>query len=204
MAWAIFSLSSSASSVFLSLLDHCEPAGTHIPYPRYTKDGGESSQPWVQALTADTVWRKSKYIRNDECIWVSSNEADAPRAYYTEWSKSEREKQIEYINVFTWNPARWLLMNLSAGQQWRHRHTQQTCGHIGEGEGGRMESSTETHTSPHAKWRASGNSLCGAELKLGALWQPREVGQGGEWQGAAIYMPKADSCWCMAETNTTL
>ena len=27
-----------------------------------------------------------------EHIWVSSNEVDEPRAYYTEWSKSEREK----------------------------------------------------------------------------------------------------------------
>ena len=26
-----------------------------------------------------------------ECIWVSSNEMDEPRAYYTEWIKSERE-----------------------------------------------------------------------------------------------------------------
>ena len=29
-----------------------------------------------------------------ECIWVSANEVDEPRAYYTEWSKSEIEKQI--------------------------------------------------------------------------------------------------------------
>ena len=34
-----------------------------------------------------------------ECIWVSSNEVNEPRAYYTEWSKSEREKQILCINV---------------------------------------------------------------------------------------------------------
>ena len=26
-----------------------------------------------------------------EHIWVSSNEVDEPRAYYTEWSKSEKE-----------------------------------------------------------------------------------------------------------------
>ena len=30
-------------------------------------------------------------------IWVSSNEVDEPGAYYTEWSKSERERQILYI-----------------------------------------------------------------------------------------------------------
>ena len=30
----------------------------------------------------------------NEHIWVSSNEVGEPVAYYTEWSKSEREKQI--------------------------------------------------------------------------------------------------------------
>ena len=29
-----------------------------------------------------------------ECIWVSSNEVDETWAYYAEWSKLEREKQI--------------------------------------------------------------------------------------------------------------
>ena len=33
-----------------------------------------------------------------ECILVSSNEVDEPDAYYTEWSKSER--QILYINEY--------------------------------------------------------------------------------------------------------
>ena len=27
-----------------------------------------------------------------EHIWVSSNEGDEPRAYYTEWTKSEKER----------------------------------------------------------------------------------------------------------------
>ena len=38
-----------------------------------------------------------------ECIWVSSNEVDEPGAYYTEWSKSERERQMLYINAYIWN-----------------------------------------------------------------------------------------------------
>ena len=36
-------------------------------------------------------------------IWVSCSEMDEPRACYTEWSKSEREKQISYINAYIWN-----------------------------------------------------------------------------------------------------
>ena len=31
------------------------------------------------------------FSHEKEHIWVSSNEVDEPRAYYTEWSKSERE-----------------------------------------------------------------------------------------------------------------
>ena len=38
-----------------------------------------------------------------ECIWVSPNKVDESRAYYTEWSKSERERQILYINICMWN-----------------------------------------------------------------------------------------------------
>ena len=36
-------------------------------------------------------------------IWVISSELDEARAWYTEWNKSEREKQISYINTYMWN-----------------------------------------------------------------------------------------------------
>ena len=42
-----------------------------------------------------------------EWIWFSSSEVDEPRACYSEWSKSEREKQISYINTYIWNLERW-------------------------------------------------------------------------------------------------
>ena len=47
------------------------------------------------------------FSHKKEHIWVSSNEVDKPRAYYTEWSKWEREKQISYINTYIWNLERW-------------------------------------------------------------------------------------------------
>ena len=34
---------------------------------------------------------------------VSSNEVDEIGAYYTEWSKSERERQMLYFNAYVWN-----------------------------------------------------------------------------------------------------
>ena len=45
-----------------------------------------------------------------------------------------------------------VLVNLLAGQQWRRRHKEQTCGHIGEGEGGTNgESCMETYALPRVK-----------------------------------------------------
>ena len=35
-----------------------------------------------------------------ERIWVSSNDMDETRACYTDWSNSETEKQISYINAY--------------------------------------------------------------------------------------------------------
>ena len=50
--------------------------------------------------------------------WVICNEVDGPRECYTEWSKSEREKQIPYANTYIWNlKEKMVLKNLGAGQQ---------------------------------------------------------------------------------------
>ena len=71
-----------------------------------------------------------------EHIWVNSNEVDEPRAYYTEWGKSEREKQISYSNTYIRNLERWYwwiylqgsngetdvenrLMDIGGGEEWQ-------------------------------------------------------------------------------------
>ena len=38
-----------------------------------------------------------------EQIWISWTEVDKARACYTQWRKSEKEKQIAYINTNIWN-----------------------------------------------------------------------------------------------------
>ena len=35
--------------------------------------------------------------------WVICSEVDGPRVCHTEWSKSERGKQIPYANAYIWN-----------------------------------------------------------------------------------------------------
>ena len=49
----------------------------------------------------------STYSHKNEDIWISSNEMDEPRASYREWSKSEREKQMSYINAYIENLEKW-------------------------------------------------------------------------------------------------
>ena len=53
------------------------------------------------------IYNGITFSHKKEHIWVSSNEVDEPRAYYTDWSKSEREKQISYINTYMWNLEKW-------------------------------------------------------------------------------------------------
>ena len=58
-----------------------------------------------------------------------------------------------------------VLMNLFAGQQWRHKHREQIYGHgagVGEEEEGgtNEETGMEAYTLPCVKQIASGNLLC--------------------------------------------
>ena len=50
-----------------------------------------------------------------QCIWVSSIEMDETITYYTEWRKSEKEKQILYTNTYIWNLGQWYWLNYLQG-----------------------------------------------------------------------------------------
>ena len=51
----------------------------------------------LQGLTNSTTQLMGQFILTT-CF-----EVDGPRVCHTEWSKSEREKQILYINTYMWN-----------------------------------------------------------------------------------------------------
>ena len=49
---------------------------------------------------------------------------DGPRVCHTEWSKSEREKQIPHINTCMWNPEEWYRWTYVRGKnRVAHTHT---------------------------------------------------------------------------------
>ena len=66
----------------------------------------------------------------NECIWVSADEVDEPRAYSTEWSKSERERQISYINAYIWNLEKYYWWTDFQGRN-EDADIEQTCRHSG-------------------------------------------------------------------------
>ena len=58
---------------------------------------------WMDKEVVIYIHNGISFSYKKECIWVSSNEVDETGAYYTEWSKSERETPIQYINAYIWN-----------------------------------------------------------------------------------------------------
>ena len=53
-----------------------------------------SIQRWMDNQDVEHIYSGILLSHKKEQNWVSSSEVDEPRAYYTEWSKSGREKQI--------------------------------------------------------------------------------------------------------------
>ena len=50
-----------------------------------------SNEKWMNQEAMVHIYSGVLLSYKKERIWVSSNEVDKPRAYYTEWCKSERE-----------------------------------------------------------------------------------------------------------------
>ena len=77
-------------------------------------------------------------------------------------------------------------MNLFAGQQWRCRHREKTCGHSGERGGESWDSDTEINTLPFGKQKASGNWLYDAGSTNLLLCDNLEgLGWGGRREGGS-------------------
>ena len=98
--------------------------------------------------------------------------------YVIEWSKSERKKQVSYINTYTWNlekQYRWTYL------QRMNRDIENKFVRItGAGEGGvKSKNSTEMDTGPRIKQRATGSCRTTQGARHTALWRPGGVTGGG-------------------------
>ena len=60
---------------------------------------------WMDEEVVVHVYNGILLGHKKERIWVSWTEVDEPRVYYTEWSKSEIEKQIlcAHVCIYIWN-----------------------------------------------------------------------------------------------------
>ena len=61
---------------------------------------------------------------------------DEPRDCYTEWSKSERERQILYVNAYIWNQERWHQQSYVQGSKGDKDVKNRLLESVEEGEGG--------------------------------------------------------------------
>ena len=140
-----------------------------------------------------------------EGIWLNSNEVDETGAYYTEWSKSERETPIQYINTYIWNLERWQLQPYMKDSKRDTDVKNRLWDSVGEGEGGMIcENSTETCILPYVKQMTSASSMHEAGRWKLVLWDNPEEwgGEGGGFRmGAHTCAPGADPCQCMAKTT---
>ena len=112
-----------------------------------------------------------------ECIWVSSNEVDEPRAYYTEWTKSEREGQIMHINAYIWNLERWYQWSYINSSKGDPDVKEETFGLSGKR---RWDDLRENHSNIYTVICKTDNQ-CEFDAwsrapKTGAPWQPRGIG----------------------------
>ena len=62
---------------------------------------------WMCKEDVVCIHNKILLCHKKEQIRVGSSEVDEPRACYTLWNKSEKEKQIYYINTYRRNLEKW-------------------------------------------------------------------------------------------------
>ena len=83
----------------------------------------QSTEEWIKKMCT-YIYKGILLSHKKEQNWVICRDVDGPRDLI--WSKSEREKQILYINAYMWNLRKLVWMILFTKQKWSHRHREQT------------------------------------------------------------------------------
>ena len=62
---------------------------------------------WTDKEDVVHIYNGILLSHKNEQNWVICRDVDGPRDCHTEWSKSERENQISYINTYMWDLEKW-------------------------------------------------------------------------------------------------
>ena len=105
----------------------------HISSPSWTSLLPPPSHPSRSSQSTELSSLCNADIKKEQ-NWIICRDVDGPRVCHTEWSKSEREKQISYINSYMWNLDKWYRWTYLQG---RNRDTDVEKRHVDTGRGGR-------------------------------------------------------------------
>ena len=146
---------------------------------------------WMDKEVVVDIYNGIILSHKKEYIWISSNEVDGPRAYYTEWSKSEREKQISHIFVYWWNLERWYWSSYLQSSNLDSDMENRLLDTLEKGESGmNWQRSTETYISPYVRQLARENLLHDAGYLNQVICDNLEawVGVRFKSQGTYVYL----------------
>ena len=110
--------------------------------------------------------------------WVTCRDLDEPSVHHKEWGKSQREKQISYINTHNWNLEKWYRWIYMLG---RKRDAENQWG----GERGVNWRSSADRDEPPCIKQSSMGAAVQHRTRGAALWWPsvlRVRGAGGRLQ----------------------
>ena len=116
---------------------------------------------WVYMVLRMSLFKNQAEEQN----WVICRNVDGPKDCHTEWIKSEREKQISYINSYTWNLEKWYrwtgLLGRNRDTDVENKRMDTKGGKQGWGDGGGMnwEIGIDMYTLICIKWITNKNLL---------------------------------------------
>ena len=113
---------------------------------------------WMDKEDVVQIYNGILLSHKKEWNWVICGDVGGPRVCHTEWSKSEREKRISYINAYMWNLEKWYRWNYLQG---RNRDSDVENGHVDTGAewGMNWEIGIPVCALPCVKWIPGGNLL---------------------------------------------
>ena len=150
-----------------------------------------STDEWIKILWYIYLYNGILFSYKKEQNWVSCSEMNGPRFCHTEWSKSERKKQIAYIDVYIWTLEKWYWWAYLQGRN-RDADVENRLVDMGEGEGEmNWESSIDICALLSVKQIASGKLLCntGSSARRSVMaWRSMIVRVAGRLKRAGIYV----------------